>query len=127
MKQPLARVTITVPGRLIEKADARAKREGRSRSWVLAEALRRFLSEPAPPAAVREPVTTPYAVNPGLGEQRLDMLRADMRLTPTERIRNAEESTEDAFRIQRTPRVPLVMAFDRYEDYLDWKRKDVLW
>lgn len=55
------------------------------------------------------------------------MLAADMRLTPLERLRNADAATEEAFRIHRTPRIPVVMAFDRYEDFLEWKRRDVIW
>jgi hypothetical protein len=126
MTIPLTRITITIPGNLVRKADARAKREGRSRSWVLAEALRVFLEEPPRPSVVREAVVAPYVARPGLGDQRLELLKDDMRLTPVERLRNADASTEDAFRIHRTPRVPMVIAFERLEDYLAWKRKD-LW
>ncbi len=44
---PLARISMTIPPDVLKRADRIAKREGRSRSWVLAEAVRR-LEEPAP-------------------------------------------------------------------------------
>ena len=126
MSNKLGRITITLPQRLVDEADTRARREKRSRSWVLAEALRCFLAEkPAP--VVREPATPPYVVRPGLGEQRLAQFESDLALTPEQRVREAEQSTEAAFRIHRVPRAPLVLAFERYEDYLDWKRRDLLW
>lgn len=106
------RITITLPAGLVEKADARAKREGRSRSWVLAEALRRFLAEPE-----RGPV-------PGLSEQQLAQLRADMALTPEQRVRKAEAAAEGAPRPDRAPRESFTISFDRYEDYLEWRERD---
>ncbi|HWA15733.1 MAG TPA: ribbon-helix-helix protein, CopG family [Gemmatimonadales bacterium] len=43
-KPPLERVTITIPQPLLAAADALAERMDRSRSWVLAEAVRRMVS-----------------------------------------------------------------------------------
>lgn len=42
-KPPLERVTITIPQPLLAAADALAERMDRSRSWVLAEAVRRMV------------------------------------------------------------------------------------
>ncbi len=128
----LVRVTCTLPADILKAADRLAKRLDRSRSWVVAEALRRYVSqagEPAPSArAVREVAAPPYvAPAPGLGEQRLAQLEADLRLTPEQRVREAEEIVEMAFRLHRPPRAGQVLAFATYEDYLAWKRRDVLW
>lgn len=126
----LVRITCTLPGDLQKRADAEAGRLDRSRSWVIAEALRRYFAA-APAAAkaarVAEPVAARYVVRPGLGEQRLAQLEADLRLTPEQRVREAEEIVEMAFRLHQPPRVGQVLAFATYEDYLAWKRRDVLW
>lgn len=51
-KPPLERVTITIPQPLLAAADELAARLDRSRSWVLAEAVRRMVgAEEAPPPA----------------------------------------------------------------------------
>lgn len=61
----LVRVTCTIPAAVLEAADGLAKRLDRSRSWVVAEALRRYVSrQPAPTqpqGRVAESVA-PYAV-----------------------------------------------------------------
>lgn len=121
-KEPLARITITLPAALVRRADAHAGKGGHSRSRVLADALRSYLERPPEPA-VREAVV-PYS--PGLGEQRLTQLKFDLALTPTERVREAEASTDFALQHHRVPRVPQVLAFETYEDYLAWKRRAAL-
>ena len=117
----LARITITLARDLLAAADRRAKELQRSRSWVVAEALRRYLARPS---AVREQVAGPHEPSPAgaLGNYRRAQLEADLALTPEQRVREAE----------RTARVPelagrkrpghRVLIFDRYEDYLEWKR-----
>ena len=51
------------------------------------------------------------------------MLRADLALSPTERVLAAERTARE---------VPvrhfgsLFVSFDRYEDYLDWKRREAI-
>ncbi len=124
MSKPLSRITITVPASLIEKADARAGREGRSRSWVLAESLRRYLEEPRAPA-VRETGAS-YDVRPGLGPQRTAQLEADMKLTPEQRVREAEEMFRTALLARPQPRFEQVLMFPTLEDYFAWKKRDVL-
>ena len=122
----LARITVTVPEDLVARADARARRTRRSRSWVFAEALGRYLGGESK-RAVREEIRAPYGVQAGLGEQRLAQLTADLKLTPEERLHEAETATDDALRLHRVPRVPCVLAFERYEDFLEWKRRDLVW
>lgn len=122
---PKARVTITIPAELLAAADRRARDLDRSRSWVIADTLQRGLT-PRPQsdnrsAVVREPVVGYQA---GLGPLRLAQLESDLRLTPTERVRAAESTARIG---QPTPRrgpSKRVLVFDRYEDYLEWDRRE---
>jgi hypothetical protein len=126
----LCRVTVSLPAEVLEAADLLAKRLDRSRSWVVADALRRLTESPSPPggaSAVKEPAVAPYAVASGLGPQRLGQLDADLRLTPEQRIHAAEEGIETALRFHRPPHVARVLAFATSEDYLEWKRRNLLW
>jgi predicted transcriptional regulator len=140
-KRSFSRVAITLPTVDLEAADRIARSQDRSRSWVVAEAVRRYAvfleTESASESAV-EDRTTAVAVSgatpsrelathrPGLGRARLDQLRLDLKLTPEERIRAAEETLRlSRRRGARQPRQ--LLQFDRFEDYLDWKRlQDVI-
>jgi hypothetical protein len=123
---PHARISITLPSNLVKAADQRASELQRSRSWILAEALRAFLDAAGVGAGqVREPAAPPYGVpSPGLGPYRLEQLKADLALTPEQRVLAASRSARVA-RLRRTsPARAQVIQFDRYEDYLDWKRRE---
>jgi probable addiction module antidote protein len=88
--------------------------------------LRLQVREPAPAhAAVGERAAKGKAAARavGLGSSRLAQLAADLRLSPAERARAAEETARAVPR-NRKGRVHRVIAFDRYEDYLDWKVRD---
>jgi predicted transcriptional regulator len=51
----IARISMTLPADLLRQTDQEAKRLGRSRSWVIAEALRRMQAGTgAAPGVVRE-------------------------------------------------------------------------
>ncbi len=129
------RVTVTLPADVLAAADRLARRLERSRSWVVADALRRFLTRPTAPAAdtarpvgaVREQAGEPYAARSGLDEQRAAQLASDLQLTPEQRVREAEDTVELARRLHRPPRAAQVSAFETYEDFLDWREKDLLW
>lgn len=118
------RISITLPKDVLEGADKRARALDRSRSWVIVEAIRAYLS--GSPAQVRESQAFPYGVtSPGLGPQRLAQLEADLRLTPEERVRAAEETLRLGEAIRGVPRPSnRLISFDRYEDYVEWKRKE---
>jgi predicted transcriptional regulator len=105
---PLARISMTIPPDVLRRADRIAKREGRSRSWVLTDAVRR-LAEPAP---VRLP---------RLDDSRRGLLKADLALSPTERVLAAERTAREA-PVRRYG--ALFVTFDRFEDYLEWKRRE---
>ena len=106
-KQPrYARIAITLPPETLAAADRLARETDRSRSWVIAEAVRHFTAA-------------------GLGPSRLEQLRRDMQLTPEARIREAEETMRVA-ELRHGPRRDRMLAFDRYEDFLDWKRSEAV-
>ena len=124
------RTSITLPPELVGAADRRARELDRSRSWVIAEALRRYVADPGDRAAgavagrVSEAVVPYVASGPGLGEYRQVQLEADLALTPEERVR-AAEATARVEKLSRTGgRREQVLTFELYEDYLDWKRRE---
>lgn len=122
-----ARISITLPHDLLAAADRRSRELDRARSWLVAEALRCYLeaARAAPEPQTREPSAPPYGVaSQGLGPYRLEQLKADLALTPEQRVLAAARSAEVA-RLRRTsPARTQVIQFDRYEDYLDWKRRE---
>ena len=118
----LERISITLPRDVLQGADRRARQLDRSRSWVIVEALRTYLA--ASGSSARESAPAPYGVTaPGLGPQRLAQLESDLRLTPEERIRAAEETARLGTRVGRAPaRANRLISFDSYQDYVEWKR-----
>ena len=124
----LARISITVARDLLAAADRRAKKLDRSRSWVVAEALRRYLKngqgwEPAERrgARVREPGPQAYAARE-VAEARRRHLLAELALPLAERLRRAEELGRLARQAQRRGRRHQAIGFDSYEDYYEWKK-----
>ncbi|MCX5754941.1 MAG: hypothetical protein NTX19_02300 [Gemmatimonadetes bacterium] len=55
-----------------------------------------------------------------LDPYRLAQLVSDMKLTPEQRVLAAEETLHQVGPLR--PRRHQVLAFDRYEDFLDWKK-----
>ncbi len=117
----MTRVTVTLPKELVKAADRRAREQERSRSWVIAEALRRYLGGATPTAAVREPSVHPY--HPAsLDELRLSQLQLDLALTPERRVLEAEETARLGERFRPGPRSRYVRFFATYPEYLNWLR-----
>lgn len=122
----IQRVTCTIPSDVLDAADAAARKLGRSRSWVVTEALRRFTAEPPPePALVREQPRWPYTAE--FDGARSALRDADLALGPAERLRAAEELAEEAARLRPRPRIREVLQFGNLEDYFAWKKRDLLW
>ena len=101
---------MTIPPDVLRRADRIAKREGRSRSWVIADAVRR-LAEPVP------------ADLPRLDHSRREVLQADRARSPTERVLAAERTAREVS-VRRF--ASLFVTFDRFEDYLEWKRRETI-
>lgn len=109
------RISMTIPPDVLRRADRIAKIEGRSRSWVLSEAVRQ-LGEPAAEGPSEATV-------PRLDASRRAQLRADLALSPTERVLAAERTAREV----PAPRYgALFVSFERYEDFLEWKRAESL-
>ncbi len=136
-----SRISITLPADTLASADALARRDDRSRSWVLAEALRRY--------AEAAPVTVPDAIvgsvpdqptrtsvlavgaaladgyrsaNHGLDSSRLAQLERDMALSPEARVREAEETVRLSELVHSDVPPSGPRGFERYEAFLDWQQ-----
>ena len=125
-RPPIARISITIPADTLRLADELAARLDRPRSWVMGEAVRRWdTSSPATGATstVREAAALPYTAHrPGLGESRLAQLQSDMELSVDERVLAAEEGAKLDRVIHPSSPGSQLRFFDRYEDYLAWKK-----
>ena len=122
--RPFARIAITLPPEVLVAADRLARRLDRSRSWVVAEAVRRLA------AAESHAVTaTAWAAASPAGhlaatvaEGRLNQLRADLDRTPADRLRRAEELVQLGRTVHpRRPRTQII-AFDSADEFAEWKR-----
>lgn len=111
-KRRYARIAITLPVDDLASADRVAREQDRPRSWVVAEAIRQYAGTTRgwPP------------IVPGLGPSRLAQLVADLKLTPEARVRAAEE-TARATAVRPHGIVAQILSFERYEEYLEWKRR----
>jgi len=120
---PYARIAITLPKHLLAAADRRARELDRSRSRVIAEALRAYLeSPPLTPAQVREPVRPAYGSD-AIGSARRAQLERDLARSPAERLRIAEEATRTARALRPARgRRHQIIGFDSYDDFYEWKQ-----
>ncbi len=134
---PYARVAITLPPEDLAAADRLAQARDRSRSWIVAEALRQYVaaadaqSSPGSGDGPMEadvvlavptgPVSSRVPYEPGLGVSRTRQLVRDLALTPEERVLAAEE-TLALHALVREERPVASRFFDHYDDFLDWKR-----
>jgi hypothetical protein len=129
------RVTVTVPAAVLDAADRLAARLDRSRSWVVAEALRRLIAQPeaAPaagsvsetassPAAVGEAPPPPNEVQAAFRAAEVARFEGDLAMTPEQRVHIAEELARISPSDRPRPQFRRVLQFDTYADYLDWKR-----
>jgi hypothetical protein len=118
-----ARIAITLPKSALTDADRLARSQDRSRSWVFAEAIRRLsaLAKVGTDPGSGEGAPAMQKFSPGLGDSRLAQLRRDHALTPEERVRAADETLRLTERTSG-PVVHHVTMFDRFQDYVDWKR-----
>ncbi len=123
-KKRYARIAITLPVQDLAAADRLAAAHDRSRSWIIAEAIRGFAaSTSATTSAAQHTNAAPPRSTAGIGPSRLAQLERDLSLTPEARVREAEETlrlTEG----RAAPRPHRIVAFDRYQDFLDWKRRE---
>ena len=119
----IVRISITLPQEVLAAADREAKRLDRSRSWVVAEAVRRYVKEHGAGSSeqVREVAEPAYAAAE-VAEARRRHLLADLKLSPAERLRRAEELVRLARLVHPRRRRQQVIGFDSYEDFYEWKK-----
>lgn len=118
----LVRITVTIPAHLVRDADRRARRDDRSRSWVFAEALRRFLaSEDALASAPPTASAQLPAFSAAAARAREQHIEAEQALTPSARLARAEELGQLAREQQGRGAREQVIAFDSYDDFYRWK------
>lgn len=109
---------MTIPADALRRADRLARAWDRSRSWVLAEGIRRL------EAPTEDRAGAPQLGEARLGEARLDesrrrQLKDDLRLSSTDRVLAAERTARE---VPARAFGRLFVSFDRPEDYLEWKR-----
>ncbi len=103
---PFARITITLPQEDLQAADRLAGQQDRSRSWIVAEAIRCYVAS----------LKKPDATLDDLGSSRRAQLQRDMALTPQERVRQAEETQRLAEHVSDP------LTFATFDEFLKWRR-----
>lgn len=122
-----ARITITIPEDLLEATDHLATELDRSRSRLIVDALRRYVSQPEASASAATVREAPAVYLPGLGPGRQSQLEADLALTPEERVVIAQQTAAvGELRRRGSPLRRRVIVFDRSEDFFDWERWEAL-
>ncbi len=107
-RTPFARIAITLPEADLASADRLAKAQDRSRSWIVAEAIRHYAA-----AAERDHVPD------NLGMSRRTQLRRDLALTAEARVREAEETQRLSERLTDPQR------FATFDHFLRWRRASI--
>jgi hypothetical protein len=116
----LTRISITLPKDVLTAADKRARALDRSRSWLIVEAVRAYLGRSAP-SQVTEPSPPVYAAQEVAAARRRH-LEEDLRASPAERLRRAEDVGSLARFVRHGGRRHQLIGFDSYEDFYEWKK-----
>jgi hypothetical protein len=111
----LTRISMTIPGDVLRRADRLARALDRSRSWVLAEGVRRLETGTAR--------AEPRGAAPRLDSYRSQQLAADRALSTEERVLAAERTAREV-PVRSFGR--LFITFDRPEDWLHWKQLEAV-
>jgi predicted transcriptional regulator len=100
-------LSVSLPADLRSTLDAEAKRQRRSRSFVVAEAVREYVARQD-----RHAFT----------EARDRTLREGLALAPAARLKLAEDLWQE-FARGRKPVKPWVASFDTFDEYDRWRRQ----
>jgi predicted transcriptional regulator len=100
-------VSVSLPADLQSTLDAEAKRQRRSRSFVVAEAVRNYVA---------------HQQHQAFTEARERTLRDGLALAPAARLQLAEELWQELAR-DRKPTKPWTATFDTFAEYDRWRRE----
>ena len=100
-------LSVSLPADLRSTLDAEAKRQRRSRSFVVAEAVRDYVARQQ-----RDAFT----------EARTRTLREGLALAPAARLQLAEDLWQE-FARGRKPGKPWTAAFNTFDEYERWRRQ----
>jgi predicted transcriptional regulator len=106
-----AKIAITIPPEDLAAADRLAAKLGRSRSWVLSEALRRFVQH--------------ERLSHELDASRSTQLRRDLALTAAQRVREGEalgDVVSWPAASETMTRVDEPRRFATYDEFDAWRR-----
>lgn len=120
-----ARISITLPRDLVAAADRQARALDRSRSWLIAQALRGHLENPAgraPPRSLSEASPAAGYAARDVEAARTARLTRELQLTPEQRLRLAENIARPARLLRSRGRRHQIIGFDTYEDFYQWKK-----
>ncbi len=109
-KAPFAKIAITLPQVDLAAADRLAAEHDRSRSWIIAEAVRQYVA--------RVGSGTTALLDPS----RLEQLRRDLTLTPLQRILASEESVQVVGRTAGDDEADTPLRFDDFAAFRAWRR-----
>ncbi len=104
-----AKIAITLPPEDLAAADRLARQHDRSRSWIVAEAVRRYVAEQERTSGET------------LDASRRAQLQRDLSLTAEQRLREAEDIAvvpQDQPGALEQPRV-----FRTYDEFAEWRRR----
>ncbi len=108
--KPFARIAITLPAEDLVAADRLAAERDRSRSWIVAEAVRRYVAAEGWASSSQI-----------LDASRREQLRRDLALSPVERIRASEERVHIVDQLSDAANEPL--TFPSFDAFLAWSRQ----
>jgi len=123
MTLPYARISITLPATELAAADRLAAQQDRSRSWIVAEAIRRYAAAVEEGAEAGDPDTA-AANGRGLGASRMAQVDRDLRMTAADRVREAEAASDEVAAIGRPGgAIEEPRWFGSYEEFSAWRKE----
>ncbi|MBI4500946.1 MAG: ribbon-helix-helix protein, CopG family [Gemmatimonadetes bacterium] len=100
-------LSVSLPDELRDALDAEAERRKRSRSFVVAEAVRQYIARQDRDV---------------FRDARDQTLRENLALSPADRVRLSEELWNEFARGRPLTR-PVAASFDTFEQYEQWQRR----
>lgn len=113
---PYARIAITLPPDTLRAADELAAQQDRSRSWIVAEAIRQY-------AATQRGSARADGAGHSLGRSRFEQLRRDAALSPEARVLSAEETLSQIELAGDTGPHDGPRSFSSFDQFIAWQRE----